>query len=211
MSPQRFLKRRSNSLDYKDIRDLAVFGIWNIIFVHLNELSLANVSFFLHYSYLLFAASTLSWNDRRPYKFRRGSGNFVSCAMKKYVWVYIYYPIFALCLHYVYIISTTCLHIKTNMIYTWYMRKVFTYIYIYTWCMHSIHILSDYYIQVICTLWQSVVDALTHFHHWLQCFSAAVPWRAACFNIVCVGDSNLFWWTVCNYFFFCMSIPLISN
>ena len=152
MSPQRFLKRRSNSLDYKDIRDLAVFGIWNIIFVHLNELSLANVSFFLHYSYLLFAASTLSWNDRRPYKFRRGSGNFVSCAMKKYVWVYIYYPIFALCLHYVYIISTTCLHIKTNMIYTWYMRKVFTYIYIhmmYAQYTHFVWLLYTSYMHFV--------------------------------------------------------------
>ena len=59
----------------------------------------------------------------------------------------------------------------------------------------------------LCCWWWS--QACTSFHYWLQCFSAAVPWRAACLNIVCVGDSNLIWWTVCHYFFSCIPTLLI--
>ena len=97
-----------------------------------------------------------------------------------------------ICLHDVYSISTRCLHIYVNMMSTQYLH------YVYTYDLHDIY-----------TMWQCIIELYTCSHNWLKCVSAAVPWRAARLNIVCVCHSDTPWWTVCHYFVFCIFTVLV--
>jgi len=109
------------------------------------------------------------------------------------------YTISTLYLHYIY---TTSVHIymSTRCLHDIYSMS--TYIYVYTLSTRYLYYVCTYDLHYISTLWYCVSDLRTCLHNWLQCVSAAVPWRAACPNIVCVCDSDLPWCTVCRYFVF---------
>ena len=104
-----------------------------------------------------------------------------------YIYIYIY-----MCD--IYMISTKYLHMCSYIVFIW------NILYDYT-----------YYINYACIIWQCVKYLHSYLNNSLQCASAAVPWRAACINLVSVCDVYMHWFIVCHYVQFWNIMSLVCQ